>query len=222
MRILLIEDDPAYLDLIIDNVKDSFVVDAAFDSSDASYLSEINDYDLIYVDNSLPDKPGITVCQRLRDREISSPILFAYDSNLQSLRTLSLEYGADLSLQKPFNSRDLRANIQSLLRRKYGSFSSNFKYKHLEVDLMKKSVRVSGNSIVIRRKEYEILEYLIINKGKVVGQEELIEHLWRPGTYNLSNVLEVHIKNLRDKIDRPYGTKIITTVYGLGYKISVG
>ncbi len=222
MRILLIEDDPAYLELVIDNVKDSFVVDAAFDSSDATYLSEINDYDLIYVDNSLPDMSGLSICKKLRDREVNSPILFTYEKDAQHMGTISLEAGADLFLKKPFNSRDLRANIQTLLRRRYTAFASNFKYKHLEVDLNKKAVYAKGHVLELRRKEYEIIEYLIVNKDKVISQEELIEHLWRPGTYNMSNTLEVHIKNLRDKVDKPYGTKIITTVYGLGYKISVG
>jgi two-component system copper resistance phosphate regulon response regulator CusR len=131
-----------------------------------------------------------------------------------------LDLGADDYLCKPFDVQELRARIQALGRRRSKpKVSQVIRYQDLEIDTMTHTVIRNGNTIILRRKEFEILEYLANNQGRIVTRKMIMDHVWNADTKSWLNTVDVHIKHLRDKIDRPFEVAYIKTAYGLGYKL---
>ena len=219
MRVLFIDDDIPYMNSILGDISKEYVVDVAYTGDEGAYLSEVNDYDLIMVSDSLHDCKATDVCSQVRKYCSKVPLLLVSD-NLDSNKIFEgIDSGADACIPKTTDTLVVKKGIRTFVRKTKGISKSCLRAGDLSYDLDTKSVTLKGKEITLRRKEFDILEYLLINKGRVVSKEELLEHIWTAGLYSLSNTVEVHIKHLRDKIEGSDGLKIITTVKGFGYRI---
>lgn len=222
MRLLLVDDDKDLLEFLANKLKNDFIIDTATSGESASYLLQVNSYDAIVLDKNLPDMDGVEICKTARDSQIYFPILILTAEIEVDSKVHCLNYGADDYLTKPFNYKELYARINSLIRRNSVFTSSqDASIEDLIIDFDNKTITRSGQSIFLRRKEFDLLHYLVINKGRVISKESLLDHIWDQGIDVSSNTLEVHIKYLRDKVDKPFEKKLIKTVHNFGYKIDV-
>jgi two-component system, OmpR family, response regulator len=222
MRILLVQDDLDYLSDHIAEIEKEYVVDVAYTASDGCFMSEVNDYDVIVVDGCLPNNSGRYFCKDVRESNIASPILYLSDTVTASDRVNYLYDGANVCIPRSITSQELNAQIKALARLRYRFAGSNcikFFDGALILDLVLQQVRLFNVEIPLRRKEFCILEHLVINRGKLVSKEELLDHIWDDGLLVKSNSLEVHIRNLRLKLEKPLGYKLIRTLRGFGYRI---
>ena len=163
---------------------------------------------------------GLEVCKLLRTYEINSPILILTGVSDSSMLVTLLNNGADDYVTKPFNTEELTARIGALLRRRSRHKPRTIiKYSDIVMDIEQRKVSRAGISITLRRKEFDILEYLISNKGRVLTRDMIMSHAWDSDKSSWTSTVDVHIKHLRDKIDKPFENKVIKTAYGLGYRI---
>jgi len=220
MRVLLIEDDREVAENIKDEIEKHYIVDVAYSGHDGSYLSQVNDYDAMVVDMALSDISGIELCRMTRAANINTPILMLAQTNDVSPKVSSLDSGADDCMSKPLSSPELLARLRALTRRQPLIAHSNMLcVGDLCLDLVTRTARRANITINLRRKEFDLLEYLMINKNRVVSKELILDHVWEQGIDVGSNTIEVHIRTLRRKVDRPFGKKSIKTFYNFGYKI---
>lgn len=220
MRVLLIEDDRETAAEIKDEIEKHYIVDVAYSGVDGSYMSQVNNYDAIVVDMELPDMSGIEVCRVTRAANIHTPIIMLSSSHEITPRVSSLDSGADDCLTTPFSFSELLARLRALMRRHSMVFSNSKLYAgDLQLDVLSKTVIRGDTEIYLRRKEFDLLEYLVRNKNRIVSKEMILDHVWEQGIEVGSNTVEVHIRCLRDKIDRMYEKKLIKTVHNFGYKI---
>jgi len=220
MRILLVEDDKDFLDDVLTEVERDYIVDVAYSGVEGTYLSQINDYDVMLVDATLPDMDGTEICRLTRDADIKTPIILFHDNCETGSNVMSLDAGADVNMQKPINILEVKAQVRALARRNnLVTDGCVIKVGKLEVDCRQRQVSSRGKALRLRRKEFDLLEYLVINRKRVVSKEEILEHVWEKGIYVFSNTVEVHIKSLRGRFEKFVGKKIIRTVRGFGYKI---
>lgn len=220
MRILVVDDDESLAKTIRDKLSESYITDIVFSGRDGIDYAEISSYDVIVLDSLLPDISGIEVLKTLRLRKILSPIIFLTGQASFLDKVKALDCGADDYLTKPFDFPELEARIRALLRRDSLSSKTNtLKVADLSVDIVKKIVIRGDKTILLRRKEFELLEYLMLKKGKVLNRDMILNHVWdNPGEVT-TNIVDVNIKYLRDRIDKPFEKKLIKTVYNFGYKI---
>lgn len=222
MKILIIDDNKELANTIREELKSFYAIDVAYCGEEGDYLAQTSSYDLIILDLMLPDISGTDVCQNLRQSGITTPILILTGRDEIENKVAVLDLGADDYIVKPFNFTELKARIRALLRRETHQYKSTvIMIEDMVIDTAKRTVERQNTIISLRRKEFEILEYLIHNRGKVLTREIILEHLWDVSSERISNVIDVHIKHLRDKIDKPFNKKLIKTVPGLGYKLDV-
>ncbi len=220
MKILLVEDNKEIASTITEKLRPHYLIDCVHNGIDAEYLAIDTDYDIIILDINLPDKSGIEVCSYLRTSKVSTPIIMLTGRIDVSEKVLALDQGADDYLTKPFNFPELFARIRALSRRKKIPFTkTTFNIHDLSIDIAKKSVSRGNKHITLRRKEFDLLEYMIRNSGKVVTREMILDHVWNNNTDLFTNTVDVHIKYLRDRVDKPFYKKLIKTIYGVGYRI---
>lgn len=220
MKLLVIEDNPRLSDRVRRRLGRRYFIDIAETGNEALYKVDKCEYDLIILDLGLPDMNGKDVCKKLRDLNIKIPILILTGIDEKISRIDLLDCGADDYVVKPFDSEELRARIDALLRRRVQrELRRVVKYRELVINLDDRTVSRSGSNINLRRKEFDILEYLVSNNGRILTREMIINHAWDDYKINLSSTVDVHIKHLRDKIDRPFEYPIIKTAYGIGYKV---
>ncbi len=219
MRILLIEDDLETAQTIRDGVKHRYAIDLTETAREALSYLESSSYDVIILDLNLPDSDGIKLCQRIRANKITAPILILTASIAVEDKVRSLDAGADDFLSKPFSFAELHARLRALSRRGPQILYNRISIKHLILDPESGEVFLHGKKIELRRREFQILEYLMRNAGRVVTRDMLFEHVWESNANPSINTIDVHIKFLRDKIDKPHGSHRIQTIRGLGYKI---
>lgn len=220
MRVLLVEDEKETAHTIRDGLKDSYMVDLAFTGEDGEYQTQINEYDAIILDWVLPDISGLAVCKEIREDGIKTPILMLTGKGAVKNKVEALDAGADDYLTKPFSFEELLARLRALLRRDSETVSSNIlTAANLTLDISKRKVERGRREISLRRKEFDLLEYLLRNRGRVLTRSMILEHVWGAYTDPLTNTVDVHIKYLRDHIDRSFAKNLIKTVHGLGYKI---
>ena len=224
MSVLLIEDNSAVSEtLALALSKNYNFFSASTGQLGLSIASEISP-DIIILDLNLPDISGLTVCERLRKIGVRTPILVLSGDNSLATKLELFAAGADDYLVKPFSLGELRARLKVIDKRivSYRSALSNYKTASLVLDRDSRTVaREGGPAIALRRKEFAVLEYLIKNVGKIVSRDHLAADVWNKPAESWSNTVDVHIKHLRDKIDKPYDRPLITTVHGHGYRLEV-
>lgn len=223
MKILVVEDEHD-LGLLLKEVLESnnYAVELSADGEEGLYMALNGPFDLVVLDILMPGLSGWEVLEGMRRKGCATPVLMltALDSVDSKIRGLNL--GADDYLSKPFDMRELLARIQSLLRRTgpISAPTNELVCGDLVLNISDKSVYRGSTKIELRKKEYQILEYLMINRGSVISKSELEDHVWNEEDELWSDVIRSHIKNLRKKIDGGYRKKLIKTVRGMGYEIS--
>ena len=218
MRILVVEDEKDLNNIITKHLKkNNFSVDSVFNGEEALEYLDYGTYDLIVLDIMLPKVNGYEVIKKLRENKNETAVLMltARDSIEDKIKGLDL--GADDYLIKPFDFGELLARIRALVRRKYGNTSNTMEIDDLCIDIEKKNVVRGGKNIELTGKEYEVLEYLIQNKGHVLSRDKIRDSVWDYGYEGESNIIDVLIKNIRKKIDIGNSKQLIHTKRGLGY-----
>lgn len=221
MKLLIVDDNVALGWRLQSYFGKYFGVRVARTGSEGQRLAETGRYDVIILDLSLPDRDGGAICQTLREEGIMTPVLVLTGEDTLESKVRLLEIGADDYLTKPFEPAELKARIDALTRRRQvGAPPALLKVGDLTIDLNKRIVERGGMRITLRRKEFDILEYLARNRGKVITQAMILSHVWdEPSQEGWNNTVRVHIKYLRDKIDRPFEKRLIRTAHGVGYTI---
>jgi DNA-binding response OmpR family regulator len=223
MRALIIDDEEGVRDTLAENLRAAcFAVDTASDGTEGSYLARTNTYDIIILDNMLPEKSGTTVCQEIRRTGRACPILILSVLSDTWRKVDLLNDGADDYVIKPYSFEELMARIRALLRRPAQIESDDLKIDDLVLNTKKQRVRRGDVGIYLTRKEFMLLEYLMRNKGNVLSRGMIMEHVWDMTNDPFSNTIESHILSLRKKVDTQPDRKLIYTVSGRGYKIDTG
>ncbi len=218
MRILVIEDEKKVASFIKRGLEEAgYSVDIAADGEEGLYLAEIDDYDLIILDLILPRKSGLDVCKELREQRISIPILILSARDSVEDKVTGLDMGADDYLTKPFAFSELLARVRALLRRGETMTPVKLQVADLVMDTVTHEVTRAGKEIKLTGKEYSLLEYFMMNPGKVLTRTMLSEHVWDYTFDTFSNVIDVYINYLRNKVDKEFKPRLINTVRGVGY-----
>ncbi len=221
MRILLVEDEEKVSRFIVRGLSaESFAVDTAPDGRSGLELATTYNYDLIILDLMLPGLNGTEVLRRIRRADHRVPILMLTARDAVADKVEHLEAGADDYLTKPFAFAELMARIKALLRRGSVDRPSVLRVADLEVDRLSQQVRRSSRRIELTAKEYALLEYLIANAGRVLSRTMIIDHVWDQSFDGATNIVDVYVRHLRNKVDDGHEAKLIRTVRGVGYKIS--
>ena len=223
MRILIVEDNPKIAGSIKKGLEqESFAVDIALNGIKGFDLAAVEDYDIIILDLMLPGIDGMEVCRKLRREEkINTPILMLTAKNQLNDRVEGLNTGADDYLAKPFAFEELIARIRALARRPKKTLNNILQTADLKLDSSNQEVKRAGKIISLSKKEFSLLEYLLRNKNKITGKQDIINHVWDYNADILPNTVEVYIGYLRNKIEKPFKKKpkLIKTIKGFGYKI---
>jgi two-component system copper resistance phosphate regulon response regulator CusR len=222
MKILIIEDSPLLAGSIKEQLSKQYVVDVVHTGEEGLYQARSTDYSLMLLDLGLPDINGYEVCQELRGRGVETPILVLSGDRNTNSRVRLLECGADDYVTKPFDSDELQARVGALLRRSKRTVpadNAHMQVDDLIIDVARRSVVRAGIPIRLRRKEFDILQYLVQNQGRTITRDMIFNHVWEAGKEGWNNTIDVHIKHLRDKVDKPFAKKLIKTAYGVGYMV---
>jgi len=221
MKILVVEDEERVAHFIQKGLKEEgHAVDISHDGEDGAFLSEVNDYDLILLDVMLPKKNGIAVCKEIRARGVITPVLMLTARDSVEDRVRGLDAGADDYLVKPFAFEELLARVRALLRRGSESKAPTLTLADLELDPISRQVTRAGKRIRLTTKEYALLEYLLRNYDKVLSRTLIGEHVWDMNFDPESNVIDVYISHLRNKIDKGHDVSLLHTMRGQGYLLS--
>jgi len=220
MRILIVEDDKRIANFVQKGLKEEqYAVDAVYNGEDGEFWAEVNEYDLIILDVMLPKKNGLAVCQSLRQKKINTPIMMLTARDAVEDKVNGLDSGADDYLSKPFAFDELLARCRALLRRTQSYKTKTLKAAGLEVDTVTRRVSRDGRDIALSGKEYALLEYLLRNKGIIISETKIVEHVWDMSYDPMTNVVNVYIHHLRKKIDAGFDKKLLHTVRNSGYVI---
>jgi DNA-binding response OmpR family regulator len=221
MRILVVEDDPRMASVLSRALRESgYAVDVVADGNDAVEQASFGNYDLMILDILLPGLDGFSVCSALRSGKTTTPILMLSARSEIADRVRGLDSGADDYLPKPFAVAELRARVAALLRRRSLPTQITLTVGDIRLDRGKRSVEVRGGVVELTSKEYSLLEYLLLNRGRIVTRREIAEHVWDEHFDPFSNLIEVYVGRLRQKIDahsKPGEASFLTTRRGEGY-----
>ncbi len=218
MRVLVVEDEKKIAEFVRRGLREEgYAVDVAHDGNQAHFLATTQDYDLIILDLMIPGMDGISLCRRLRDDKIASPILILTVKDSVKDKVLGLDSGANDYLTKPFAFQELLARCRALMRKYEVSAPAKILVSDLELDLLSHEIRRGGAAISLTAKEFALLEFLMRNEGKVVTRTMISEHVWDIHFDPMTNVIDVYINRLREKIDRGFKKPLIQTIRGRGY-----
>lgn len=218
MKLLIIEDDPRIAETLSAGLsEEKFLVEVAEDGERGEYLAVINHYDVIILDLMLPRRDGLEVCRDLRAQQINTPILMLTAMDSTSEKIAGLNCGADDYLTKPFVFEELLARVRALLRRGPVVRDSHLHCEQVTIDTVGHVVLVDGEQVELTGREYMLLECLMRNQGKVLTRQQLADQVWGADYDPLSNVIDVYINYLRNKVDANPERKLIHTVRGMGY-----
>lgn len=220
MKILVVEDEIKVANFLKKGLEQEYhTVDVANDGKKGLDFSLTQEYDLIVLDIMLPLLDGISVLQELRKIKIETPVLMLTAKGTVDDKVSGLDAGADDYLPKPFAFEEFLARVRALLRRKENNKSPQLKAGDLTLDIQTHKVTRSGKEIILTPKEYSILEYLLRNKNHVISRMKLTEHVYEYQFDPDTNVLDVYINKLRNKIDKDFDYQLLRTVRGVGYMI---
>jgi heavy metal response regulator len=218
MRILIIEDEKKVAGFLKNGLKEEgYAVDDAYDGQAGFDLAVENEYDMIILDLMLPGLDGITLCKKLREQGNHTPILMLTAREAVKDRVIGLDAGADDYMTKPFAFEELLARVRVILRKRPVTQELKLEIGNLVLDLITHKVRRGGDEIELTTKEYALLEFLMRNAGTIVTRTMISEHVWDINFETFTNVIDVYINYLRNKIDRDHDEKLIHTVRGRGY-----
>ncbi len=222
MRILVVEDEKSLNRVITKRLEsEGYSVDSCFDGEEALHFASVGEFDAVVMDIMMPKINGIEVVKRLRDRNDKTPVIFLTAKDSVSDRVTGLDAGAEDYLVKPFAFEELLARIRVMTRKAAGSATNVFTIADLTLDTVSKTVVRGDKNINLSAKEYEILEYMILNQGIVLSREKIENHVWNFDYSGGTNVVDVYIRYLRKKIDDEYEVKLIHTVRGMGYVLRI-
>ena len=220
MKILIIEDDIKIINFLKKGlVEECYVVDYSTNGDEGLYLASVNEYDLILLDIMLPIKDGMEVCKALRVANNQTPIIMLTAKDSIEDKIKGLDIGANDYLAKPFSFAELLARIRVQLRTTQTT-QTKISIADLELDLLNKTATRANENIILTAKEFTLLEYLIKNKDRVLSETTISSALSSFEDSNMSNIVNVYIYRLRNKIDKNFDKKLIKTVRGIGFKIS--
>lgn len=218
MRILLVEDEPKVAAFVRRGLTaERYAVDIAVDGREGLELADAFPYDLIVLDLMLPGIEGREVLQRIRRKNTCVPVLVLTARDAIEDKVKLFDAGADDYLTKPFAFAELLVRIKALLRRGPVNRSSTLVLDDLELDRLTQQVRRAGRRIELTSKEYGLLEYLMLNPGRVLSRNMIIEHVWDQSFDGITNIVDVYVRHLRSKVDDGHDFKMIRTVRGAGY-----
>ncbi len=224
MRILIIEDDIKLSQALkLGLEKEGYAVDVLHDGEMGERRLEVNhmDYDLLILDLMLPKKDGFQICKDLRERRIVIPIMILTGRDSMEDKILALDSGADDYMTKPFSAAELTARVRALMRRPKETLPSSIKIGDMELNPSTRKVFRQGEEVPLTLKEYGVLEYLMRHPNQVVNRDQILDHVWDFGFNSFSNIVDVHINNLRKKINNEKYENCLETVRGVGYRLKV-
>jgi two-component system, OmpR family, copper resistance phosphate regulon response regulator CusR len=220
VRILVVEDEPKLAAAIQQGLEgNQYAVQVAHTGEDGFYLAQTQGFDLILLDVMLPGRDGIEILSALRQQHVSTPVLLLTAKDSVDDRVRGLDAGADDYLVKPFAFPELLARARALIRRGKAETSGNLTLGDLEMDVARRAVTRGTHVIELTAREFDLLEYLLRNGGRVVSREMLARDVWKAAVrYTpLDNVIDVHVARLRKKLDDPFDRKLLHTVRGVGF-----
>jgi DNA-binding response OmpR family regulator len=218
MRILLVEDETYLADIIRKGLQEEgYAVDVAYDGEEGLFLAENEPSDLIILDIMLPIVDGMTILKTIRKAGVRTPVMLLTARDAVPDKISGLDGGADDYLTKPFNFDELLARIRALLRRQSDVGTAVIEIGDLVVNMATHEVKRADRMIPLSAKEYALFEYMALNKNRVLSRTNISEHLYDYDFDLDSNIIDVFINRIRNKLDRPFGSKLIQTVRGAGY-----
>jgi DNA-binding response OmpR family regulator len=219
MRILVVEDNQKLAGYIKKALEQkSYAVDCVYDGEAGEKKATFGEYDLLVLDIMLPKKDGVAVCRDLRRQNINLPIIMLTAKGELDDKIEGLDAGADDYLVKPFELDELLARMRALLRRPQNKTAEVLQVQDIEIDSATHAVKQSGKELQLTLKEYAVLEYLVFNSGRVVTRDQILEHCWDFAFDSFSNIVDVYIKQLRQKLN-DNNEKYIKTIRGVGYQL---
>jgi two-component system OmpR family response regulator len=221
MRLLIIEDEEDLANALAKGLRrEGYAVDLAYDGEVGCEEAELNEYDLVLLDLTLPGLDGIEVCRRLRETRPSTFVLMLTARGDVEERIQGLDAGADDYLAKPFHFEEVAARVRAMLRRDIRARSGLLRCGDVTLDPKTHAVCLRSKSLHLTAKEFAILEYLLRNRDRTVSQEEILEHVWDGSVNSFTNVVRVHVRSLREKLgDDAESPRYIETVVGMGYRM---
>jgi len=220
MRILVVEDEHRIAGSIKKGLEqERYAVDVVYDGNQGFDLASTENYDAIILDLMLPGMDGNTLCRNLRNDQIHTPVIMLTARGQVEDKVRGLDIGADDYISKPFSFEELLARIRAVTRRCKATPGNELRINELIMDPKDFRVEMKGKQIILSKREFSILEYMMRNAGKVVSKDQIISHVWDYDADVLPNTVEVTVKNLRQKIDAKSKESYIKTIRGFGYKI---
>jgi two-component system OmpR family response regulator len=220
MRLLLVEDDAKLARALERGLRrEGYAIDLADNGDDALSQAIANDYDVVVLDVMLPGPDGFAVCEAMRERERWSPVLMLTARDQVKDRIRGLDAGADDYLVKPFEFGELLARLRALTRRRPPERPTVLKVGELRVDPAKRRVTMAGEEVALTVREFALLDFLARHAGEVLSRESLLAHVWDSPNDGSTNVVDVYVGYLRNKLERPFDRKLIRTVRGIGFML---
>jgi DNA-binding response OmpR family regulator len=223
MRILVVEDDKKVASFLAKGLREEgYTVDVSHDGDGGLVMAHVHDYDLLLLDVMLPGKSGLEVLRDVRGRQKSTPVLMLTARAAEEDVVLGLDAGADDYLTKPFGFDELLARVRALLRRGGAARPDRLLYADLELDRVGHVARLRGEALVLTPKEFQLLEFFLLNPERVVRRTELLEKVWDLHFDPMSNVVDVHVGHLRRKLKAAGSDDLLHTMRGVGYVLRKG
>lgn len=222
MRVLVVEDEHRIAHSLQKGLEqEKYAVDVAYTGTEGYDLAASEEYDLIILDIMLPEMDGITICKKIREQKIHTPILLLTAKSQVHDKVQGLDTGADDYLTKPFSFEEFLARVRALVRRKGTETQLELSVDDLSMNIQRFEVKRGDVNIMLTNKEFSLLEFLMMKKGVIVTKDQIIQHVWNFDANILPNTVEVYVKKLRDKIDGQFPEKkqLIKTVRGFGYRL---
>lgn len=220
MRLLIVEDEIKMANVLRRGLEqEGYAVDTVADGSDAIWMATENPYDCIVLDVMIPDPDGMEVCRALRTRSVWTPIVMVTARGAVQDKVRGLDVGADDYLTKPFSFEELVARVRALIRRGAVERPTELRVADLTLDPARRRVARAGREIPLTPKEFSLLEFFMRHPDEVLTRTRIREHVWDWNFDGSSNVVDVYVRYLREKVDRPFTEALIRTVRGVGYAI---